>query len=123
MKANISPPLEPSLAATVAAEDLRCGDMIAILNQVFEYPSFLWCLDGQLAPPEEPVRIRWRSRDGGLPLKVEAVCLPFVLLEEPCGSYRTVDIRQCDCVRLNADYARLVWKRLKRRRRGKRRRR
>ncbi|MCA9055443.1 MAG: hypothetical protein KDA75_16495 [Planctomycetaceae bacterium] len=113
-----------SLAATVAAEDLHPGDMIAVLNEVCEYPSFLWNLDGQMSPPEQPVRIRWRANDGGTPLRVEAVCLPFVLLKDPAGVYRTVDVRQCDCVRLNVDYARLAWKRLQRgRKRGARRRR
>lgn len=107
----------PSLAATVAPEDLRLGDMVALLNETWEYPSFLWCPDASMLTPDEPVRIRWRSSSAGLPLKVRAVCLPFVFLEDPQRQYRTVDIRQVEFVRLERRYARMVWKRLRQQRR------
>lgn len=104
----------PSLAATLAPEDFQPGAMVAILNEIGEYPSFFWCADASTLPPDEPVRIRWRAGDGGRPLKVVAVCLPFVCLEDPCGGVRTIDVRTTECVRLHRDYARFVWKKLRR---------
>jgi hypothetical protein len=109
---------EPGLAALVAAEDLHRGDMVALLNETYEYPSFLWCSDSQLAPPEQPVRIPWRSPDAGLPLRVKAICLPFVFVQSPQGDYRTLDVRQCQLVRLRRDYARMVWRKLRKQQRG-----
>ena len=107
-----------SLAATTAPEDLRPGEYIAVLNETWEYPSFLWSGDSGLSAPDEPIRIRWRPRPAGVPLKVQAVCLPFVFLEDPQGQFRTADIRQTEFVRLHRDYARLVWKSLRRQRGG-----
>jgi hypothetical protein len=117
MKTETSPSCEPGLAAMVAAEDLHCGDMVALLNETYEYPSFLWCSDSQLAPPEQPVRIPWRSPDAGIPLRVKAICLPFVFVQDAAGGYRTLDVRQCQLVRLRRDYARLVWRKLRKQRR------
>ncbi|MFV0445862.1 MAG: hypothetical protein ACK5Q5_19975 [Planctomycetaceae bacterium] len=106
----------PSLAATVAPEDLRLGDLIALLNETWEWPSFMWRMDSAALPPDEPVRVRARSRSAGLPLKVEAICLPFVFTEDPYRQFRTLDIRQVEIVRLEQRYARMVWKRLRQRR-------
>lgn len=108
----------PSLAATTAPEDLRPGEYVAVLNETWEYPSFLWCGDAGTSPREEPIRIRWRPQPAGVPLKVKAVCLPFVFVEDPHGQFRTADVRQTEFVRLQRDYARLVWKSLRRQRGG-----
>jgi hypothetical protein len=102
-----------SLAATVAAEDLCVGDVVTILNETHEYPSFLWCSDSQMVPANEPVRIQWRSPDAGVPFKVKAVCLPFVLLRAPFGQHRTVDLRKCQLVRLSREYAKRAFKALR----------
>lgn len=110
---------ETELARSLAPEDLRRGDYVAILNEIREYPSFLWCLDTLLSPPHEPVRVQWSAEEVGTPLKVKAVCLPFVFVKAPCRVYRTLDMRQCKVVRLSRGYARLVWKALSSRRRKK----
>lgn len=112
MKTDVRHPRKPALSATVAAEDLACGDMVAVLHEIAEYPSFLWGRDSQLLAPEQPVRVRWRPLQPGTPLKVVAICLPFVFLRDPRGTYQTVDVRSCELVRLQRDYARLVWRKL-----------
>jgi len=114
-----------SLAETVAPEDLCVGDYVAILNEINEYPSFLWCRDPELNPPHEPIRVQWRACDGGKPFKVRAVCLPFVLLKNPNGKHKSIDIRGVQLVRLSREYAKRTWsvmrKKRKRRRRRKKR--
>ena len=103
------------LAATVAPEDLACGQVVAVLNETHEYPSFLWC-DSSFGSQSEPVRIRFKSRDGGVPLKVKAICLPFVVLENPWGEFVRKDVRISDFVRLDEEYAKTVRKCLTKRR-------
>ncbi|MEW4487940.1 hypothetical protein AB1L42_07635 [Thalassoglobus sp. JC818] len=93
-----------AVAVRVAPEDLRRGLVVAILNQVYEFPSFFWCLDSQTNSPNEPVRIRWRSRERGRPWTVEAVCLPFVLLKDADGRVRREDIRSTEFVRLDDEF-------------------
>lgn len=115
MTTNVSSTFGTSLAASVAPEDLRCGDFVAVLNEILEYPSFLWC-DAVLGAPEEPVRLRYCAADGGLPLKIKAICLPFVFVKSPYGISQTIDVRQVQLVRLRKRYAKTVWKDLRRHR-------
>lgn len=110
---------ETALAAMIAPEDLRSGDYVSLLNEVIEFPSWLWNCDTQLAPGSEIVRVQLRARDGGTPLKVKAICLPFVLLKTPKGKYRTVDVRGCQLVRLSLDYARCAWIAMRKKRKEK----
>jgi hypothetical protein len=105
--------LPVTLAARVAAEDLRVGDDVAILNEIHEVPTWFWpCSDVSLES-EGLVRIRTVARGGGTPLRVEAVCLPFVFLKRPDGRPRQVDVRRVQLVRLDRRYARLVRKALR----------
>jgi hypothetical protein len=104
---------ETQSARSLAAEDLKRGDYVAILHEVVEWPSFFWDCDVQLLPPDQPVRIVCRGSEEGTPLKGKAICLPFVFVKKPCGQHRTLDIRQHKLVRLGEDYARRGWKQLK----------
>ena len=103
----------PHLAACVAPEDLNCGDFVAALNTVYQFPSFLWCCDGSSIEPDEPVHVRFRATGAGMPLKIKAICLPFVFVRLPDGKKQTMDVRQTQFVRLNAEYAKAVWKEMK----------
>ena len=98
------------LAKTLAGEDVRCGDVVAILDVILEFPSFLWDDDPHVLPPQEPVYVRWRSAHTGKPLKVEAICLPYILVKTPKGRHKTLDLRQCRLVRLSDGYAKKAWK-------------
>jgi hypothetical protein len=100
------------LSRTLAAEDVRRGDYVSILHEIVELPSYYWNCEAWTHPPEQPVRLRWRTADCGLPLKVKAVCLPFVFVKKPCGEHRTLDVRQHALVRLTRAYGRAVWKAL-----------
>jgi hypothetical protein len=104
---------ETSLAASLAAEDVACGDYVAILSEVCELPSCFWCSDATMLPPDEPVRIRFLSHDGGTPLKVKAVCLPFVFVKSPSGTFQTLDVRRQQLAKLDRKYAAEVFKRLR----------
>ncbi len=101
---------ETTLAKPIAGEDLRRGDYVAVLNEIIEIPSFLWCGDAHTLPPHEPVRMQRQSHENGLPLRIIDICLPFVFVKQPCGQQRLVDIRRCQFVRLDRRYAKRVWK-------------
>lgn len=42
MKTQTASQPAPKAAATVAGEDLACGDYVALLNETVDFPSFLW---------------------------------------------------------------------------------
>lgn len=104
-----------ALAKPLGAEDLRPGDVVAVLSEYHEYPSFLWCGDAHVLPPDELILLKWRGQDQGEPLKVKAVCLPYVLVKRPHGGHHTLDVRQCELVRLGEHYAQAAWKALRKR--------
>ena len=60
--------------------------------------------------PSEPVRIQQKASDGGIPLKVKAICLPFVFVKLPDGQHKMLDVRRQYLVRLSPGFARPVWK-------------
>ncbi len=70
------------------------GAYVAIARVSVEYPSFWWCDAGPLLQPSELVRIECLPPGGGTPLRVEAVCLPFVLVKSPSGESQTLDVPQ-----------------------------
>jgi hypothetical protein len=113
MMQSLSSTSPTELAASVAPEDLRCGDYVAVLGVICEYPSFFWCCDSGIWPREEPVRVQRADLDDGTPLKIKAICLPFVFVKDAFGGHRTLDIRLCKLARLTCQYARRVRKRLR----------
>lgn len=97
-----------SVAASVAPEDLQRGDFVAILHEVAEYPSFFW-MDAVPCERDAMVRVRCLPADSGQPLKVKAICLPFLFVESPRRRLRTLDVRQVQLARLTRRYAKTVW--------------
>ncbi len=98
-------------AATVAPEDLRRGDYIAVLSEIVEVPSFFWS-DSLSAARSELVRLRRLPTEDRVPLKVKAICLPFLFVKPPVGPHQTLDVRLVSLVRLEKRYAKHVWKAL-----------
>ncbi len=107
--------LEPhccSIAALVAPEDLRRGDFVALLSEIIELPSFLWD-ESPASGRDELVRISRLPTEDRAPLKIKAICLPFVFVKLPDGKFQTIDVRLARLARLDRAYAKAVWKSLK----------
>ncbi len=109
---SVSQP-QPRAAATVAGEDLACGDYIALLNETVDLPSFLWDACGASLSPRELVRLRVIPGNAGHPLRVIAICLPFVYAKTPSGETTTIDTRRTQLVRLDRKCAKVIWKELR----------
>jgi hypothetical protein len=104
--------LEPKVAATIAGEDLACGDYVALLNEMVDCPSFLWNASDTRLSPHELVRLKVIPATAGHPLRVIAICLPFVYAKAPGGEVVTVDTRRTQLVKLHRKSAKAVWKEL-----------
>ena len=120
MAADLITMTQTQTAKVLAPEDLAVGDEVAVLSELHEYISYFWDSDASLRPPESPVRIRWIPRKVEPPLKVRAVCLPFVLVQQISGKCQQLDIRQVQLARLEAGYAKLARKHFKREQKRKR---
>lgn len=101
-----------AVAAVTAPEDLRRGDFVAVLSEILELPSFLWC-DVAAGERDELVRIRWLTSHEHQPLKVKRICLPFVFVKTPSGTFQTIDIRLTSLAKLDRSYAKAVRKSLR----------
>ena len=100
------------LAASVAPEDLECGEYVAVLKEIVELPSFFW-FDTAPSKREELVRMRCIPTDSGMPLKIKGICLPYVFVKSPFGQCETIDVRRVQLVRLDEGYAKKVRKTLR----------
>ena len=95
---------------SLAPEEIRPGDSVAVLHEIYEYPSWYWCSDPAFGNREEMIRLRTIPRDEAIPLQVESVCLPFVLVRRPCGRHATLDVRRSRVAKLDAGYAKAAAK-------------
>ncbi len=112
---------ESTLAKVLAPEDVRVGDYVALLLVVCEVPSFWWCGGVGTTRPDEPIRIPFLVENGGVPLEVRSICLPFVLVKSPGGEHRSLDVRRYRLARLDRGYAKTAWKARKKSLRGRKR--
>src|SRR4051812_22368161 len=101
---------EATLAKALAPEEIHAGDFVTPLFIIAEVPSYWWCGNDWEMPRDEPVRIRFTSTCHGAPLKVESVCLPFVLVKTPARDHGTLDLRKCQLARLDHAHAKRAWK-------------
>lgn len=115
MKTNTTINSECTLARPLGAEDIRPGQYVSVLDEFQEWPSFLWSPFGTENPPQESlVRVRIKSAQSGTPLKVRAICLPFVHVQTPDRQSEVLDLRKVQLVLLTEDYAKSVLKGTKR---------
>ena len=103
---------DATLAKTLAPEDVRPGDYVAVLSEEYEYAAFAWSCDTSLSDEDKIIRVRFRPRETTGPLRVIDACLPFVFVKEPKGVGRTLDLRAVRLARLDRAYAKRVCKSL-----------
>lgn len=102
--------LKLSAARPVVAEDLRVGDGVTVARVTTQF------LATEDPPPGETQNRVLTATvipgDAGQPLRVEHVCLPFVLARNPRNTFVTLDLRRQHLVRLDPGYTRLAFKKL-----------
>jgi hypothetical protein len=100
---------------TTSPEDLSEGDYVTVLRQICEVPSFFWpMLETRDQPPERPVRYEQTPCDAGIPLRIDSICLPFLFVRRPNGTYTTLDLRRMELTRLPRKYAERVTEKMTR---------
>lgn len=95
---------------TVAPEDLRGGQYIAITRMMIQLIPPM--CDPQLTPEPQTVRLWGIPPFAGQPMRIVSVCLPFVLVEGVDRQCRTLDLRRMEVVRLPKKYGRAAFERL-----------
>jgi len=94
---------QTGLARELAPEDIQRGMYVTPLYRVDEFmPGF--SVDEAKRGGVKPLQVRWLPYDGGEPLKVLEVCLPFVLVNDRDGDRQTIDTRQVHLAQLSERY-------------------
>lgn len=97
---------ERTAARKLHPEDICVGDDVALSEVVFQYPSYMWCgADTTMLPPDQKVQVTFLPWESPQPLKVQSICLPFVLCKQVNGKSEMLDIRQVQLVRLDFEFA------------------
>lgn len=97
-----------TVSRRLAPEDIRVGNHVTVLRQALELPTFLWCGETSAVDRERPVIYRHTPGNSGEPLKVLAVCLPFVYVENTQCEPATIDVRRSELAELAADYVEVI---------------
>lgn len=98
----------------LAAEEIRAGDYLVILRETFEYPAVLLRCDPLQPHDDAMLRFSLIPDLGGLPRRVQATYLPYVLVRGADGRAETLDVRRQQLARVPASSARIIWRTLRR---------
>lgn len=94
----------------MAPEDIKQGDYVTRHNETLELICFNDCFG---KPSIEVLTAKIQAFRAGIPLKVKAICLPFVTVKAPSGRSEVIDLRATQLVRLDPTYAKTTYKALK----------
>ncbi|MFK7736093.1 MAG: hypothetical protein AB8B50_08705 [Pirellulaceae bacterium] len=88
-------------ARPLAPEDIAVGDCVVVSDSTYEFPSFYWCGSELNDFGGEPlVRLTYQNTMPK-PLKVKAICFPYVLCTTLKGRRRLIDLRRNELRRLS----------------------
>jgi hypothetical protein len=97
------------VARPIAPEDIRIGDYIAIMSTVVEWPPFFF---DQPFGRVDVVRTHHLPCSGGEPLKVQAICIPFLLVRNHKDEHTTIDLRRHRIAKLSEAFGKKASKKL-----------
>ncbi len=118
-------------ARAIAPEDITVGDYVAVLNwidEVFPIGALFDCSAINTPHTLEMIRVQRIPAAACVPLKVEAICLPWVLVKSPMPSaramnnwnssqrpllLRTLDVRRVRLARLSDAFGEQLYRALK----------
>jgi hypothetical protein len=99
-----------TLATGVAGEDVLEGDFVTITQRTIAVPAYFWDSSDSWLRTEQLVRLRLIPHDAGLPVKVIAICLPFVYARRPNRTIQVIDLRREEISKLEADRGKRIWR-------------
>jgi hypothetical protein len=104
---------EPRLktARPLAPEDIRPGQFVALLNVTAEYLPWYYLEEPRFDTPR-PMRLTWLPDDVE-PMRVSAVCLPYVLVRTVQRKHEVLDLRRHKLARVSSRFARAAFKSMK----------
>lgn len=87
-------------------EDVRAGDFVMVMRESFD---LVWpgCFPGEGSLRVE--RVSLVPNETGMPVRVEAVCVPFVLVRDARGRRSMIDTRRVELARVSGRFGRAAF--------------
>lgn len=99
-----------TLARRLAPEEISKGMFVAVLSITHEFIPF-FCESISVFERGEPYRMAFLpDEDDARPLKVVAVCLPFVFVKDAQRHHRTLDVRRYRLAQIDRRFGRRYFK-------------
>lgn len=89
----------------VRPDDVRIGDFVAVLCETYEWPT-IFC-GSEFGPAVQRATLVPNQTDE--PVRVEAVCVPFVFVVDAAGVHRVIDMRRVTLARVAKRFGRAVF--------------
>jgi len=93
------------VARQVRPDDIRVGDYVAVLCETYEWPVFFCGTD--FGPTSQRATMIPNATED--PVRIEAVCVPFVFVVDPGGERRVIDMRRVRLARVAKRFGRAVF--------------
>lgn len=121
MRTEVTTGSRRTVARPLATEDIRRGQFVCLLAEVDEFLPCIYLHEEPGLRKVELLRVQSLPCGEAQPLKVVAVCLPFVLAAKPDGAARTFDVRRHRLARVTAEFAEAAFRLAKGKRKRKKR--
>ena len=108
-------PKLPKPSRHVGPEDIRPGDYLTVTHATYEFIPFGCTPDYDPDAEVKTKRVTFIPDEAGQPLKVVAVCPPFVLVKSMDKQRGSLDLRRHHVAKLSDIYGRKVFKKSKKR--------
>ena len=94
-------------------EDLQRGQYVTVMQRTGQSLNYHLFCESPEHPSVTVERYAYLPKQAGQPLKVLALCIPFVLVKTARGKCHMLDLRRVDLALLSDDFGRAAFKALK----------
>ncbi len=94
------------VAKQLRADDIRVGEYVAVLCETYEWPA-VFCSGVFDAPTVHRATLVPNHTED--PVRIEAVCVPFVFVVDTAGKHRVLDLRRVRLARVSGGFGRAVF--------------
>ncbi len=96
-----------SVSRQLRPDDIRVGDYVAVLNVSYEWAGFS-CMD-PTGNPGQVQRATLIPNKTSPPVRIEAVCVPFLFVVDVKGKRHMVDMRRVKLARVSRRFGNTVF--------------
>ncbi len=103
--------MQETMSKMLAPEDILRGDYVMAMTESVQMIAGA-CRGAIESPAPRVVTLEVLADEDRGPMRVREVCLPFVLVRDPKGAHKVIDLRRVRLARLSPEFGQAAFKRL-----------